>query len=312
MAAAFGALWAGVYVGMSAFVAVLFGGFVGLAGVAIVMVVVVAVLAGIAKAATGRRRVGAAIVVTLFAGAAQAGALAHFGEIPMMWVRPGLDLVYPVVALCGAFVFGAFLGPRWVRVASAAAALATAVAAVSVLGAGSAEFDLGNGSSPEEQFARFKLRNSGTLVAEAQGFEVVRVHRAGAYTAWERTPGGGVVEIAYYDRPPEADVAAVYPCWTLRYGQMGLDSTAKVEDFADWCVPDDEGWTRTDGTGFARLRGDVYVTVKSADDVNVQFAGASRTASPAEVALALAALRPITEEEMRVAFEASNPDVQED
>ncbi len=311
MAAAVGVLWVGLYVGMSAFMAVLFGAFVGLVGIVIVMVLVVVVLATIIKAATGRRRVGAAIAVTLFAGVAQAVALAHFGQIPMMWVQPGLDLVYPVIAVFGALALGLFLGPWRVRVAGAVAALSIVVVAVSVFKSEPVGFDPSNGSSPKEELARFTMLNSGTLVADAPGFEVVRVRRSGAYTAWEKTPGGGVVQISYDVRPPDEDVASVYPCWTLRYGQMGLKSTDAIEDFADWCVPDDEGWARTDGTGFTRLRDGEYVTVKSADDVNVRFAGAPRTANPADVALALATLRPITEDEMRIGFEASNPVVPE-
>jgi len=311
MVAAFGVLWAGLYVGMSAFVAVLFGAIAGLAGIVIVMASVVAVLVAVIKAATGRRRVGAAIVVTLFTWVGQAVALAQFDQIPMMWVSPGLDLVYPVVAMCGAFALGVFLGPRWVRVAGAVAALSIVVVSVSAVRDGTAGFDLGNGSSYEEQLARFTLLNSGTLVADAPEFEVVLVRHSGAYTAWEKTSGGGVVQISYDARQPDADVASVYPCWALRYGRMGLKSTDAVEDFADWCVPDDEGWARTDGTGFARLRDGQYVTVKSADPEYVRFAGAPRTANPAEVALALATLRPITDDEMRAAFEASNPEVPE-
>lgn len=307
MAAAVGVLWAGLYVGMSALMAVLFGAIVGLVGIVIVMALVVAVLATIIKAATGSRRVGAAIAVTLFAGVAQAAALAHFGQIPMMWVQPGLDLVYPVVALFGAVALGLFLGPWWVRAAGAVAALAMVVGVGAVLRPEHPVNDLNRVRSEEEQFADFSALNSETLVSDAPGFEAVLVQRNDGYTAWERTPGGGVVQISFLSELWGDQGEPSYQCWILVGWGSGLESTDPVEDYAPWCVADGDGWARSDGLGLSRLRDGGFVYVLSSESYDVPLAQGSRRATAEEVALALATLRPITEDEMRVAFQNSIP-----
>ena len=297
----------GLYVGMTALMAVLFGALVGLVGIVIVMAVVVAVLATIIKAATGRRRVGAAIAVTLFAGVAQAAALAHFGQIPMMWVSPGLDVVYPMVALFGALTLGLFLGPWWVRVAGAVAVVSLVVVAVPALRPEPSGIDPNAVRSPEEQLADFSALNSKTLVSDAPGFEVVSVQPNDGYTAWVRTPGGGVVEISYLAELWGDQGDPSYQCWTLVDSNSGLDATDPVEDFAPWCVADGEGWARSDGLGLTQIRDGGMVYVHSSESFDLFLARGSRRATAEEVALVSATLRPITQEELRVAFQNSLP-----
>ena len=306
IAATAGVLWAGLYVGVGLFLGVAFGAYSMLASIAIVLALVVAALAVITRDGAGRPRVLAAFTVTFTAVASQVVALVYFGEIPMIWVKPGFELVFPVVAVASALVLGLFLGPRWVRVAGAVAAAAIVGCAFAVLRPEPPAIDPHAVLSEEEQFAQFRDLAAGALVSDAAGSTVVYVDgtTGPGILAVILTADGGVVEISHDPPyPPDGEWAAVYPCWSLSHGDMGLEPTDAIEDYADWCVPDDDGWARTDGTGYARTRDDGNVTVMSAYDFYVGLVGGQRPATAAEVVAALANLRLITDEEMRVAFE---------
>ena len=308
MGIATGVLWAGIYVGMAAFIGVLYGALWALVIVVAVVAGVVAVLAALARAATGRQGWGAGITVALFALVAMGVALAEFSTIPMIWVKPGLELVYPVIAITSALVFGLFLGPVWIRVVGAFAALGVAVGSVLVLKPEPTAIDLNAPMSEAEQFAAFRDLTERALVSDAPGSTVARVDAPWGVVALELTEDGGVVEIYRDVYASGADIGTGDACGYLSYQYINVGSTDSTEHYADWCAADDAGWARTDGRGYVRVLDGTVVVVRSASDSDVQSAGGQRVATPSEVAQALATLRPVTDDELRAAFENQQPD----
>jgi hypothetical protein len=308
MAAAAGVLWAGLYVGMTGVIALLFGAWWGLVIILAVIGVAIAVLSAIARAVTGRQGWGAGISVTLVALVALGVALAEFRTIPMIWVEPGLELVYPVIAMASALAFGLFLGPRWIRIVGAIAAVAVAVGSVVLLQPEPAAIDRTAPMSEEEQFAEFRDLTKKALVSDAPGSTVARVDVPGGPVALVLTEDGGAVEIYRDVRASGAGIGTVDACAYLSYQYLNVGSEDSTENYSDWCVADDAGWARVDGRGYLRVLDGTIVIVRSAYDGYVQLAGGQRAATPAEVAEALATLRPITDDELRVAFESQQPD----
>lgn len=305
-----GVLWVGIYVGAWAMLVALFGMRFGLAVAVLAVVATAVVLALVLRRRRARFRVSAAVTVTGVTAATQLMIATMFGTLPMIWVPPGFELVYVLGAVAGALLLGVFLGPRWIRALGGLAAVVLVAVAVAALAPERSEVDLSEPRSEEEQFAEFQVLRKDALVSDAAGSTVVQVVSPGGAgpIALIVTADGGVVEIMHQvHQPPWESRAHIYPCVAIADVGMDLQETDEIDDYAHWCVPDDEGWARTDGTGFARMRDGNYFTVQSADDFYVTLANGQRPANAREVAVAVKSVRPVTEQELRVAFDNSFP-----
>lgn len=304
-------LWAGIYVGVQAFILALFGRLAFLVAIPLALAAAAAAIAYFGKRATGRRHIGAGVIVTLIAAVALGFAMAHYDTIPMVWVWPGIELAYVLIALGSGLALGLFLGPAWIRVAGAAAVAGLVAGLVVIQEPESPLADPDRPMTVVEQYEQFAALNADALVSGVDGYAVARVEAqpgAGVFT-WMRTPAGGVVSIENVPDYFAQDRGPLGPCWSLADPNLSLDlePTDSVDDYASWCVADAEGWTLTDGTGFTRAWDGGLVIVKGADHFGVVAAGGGQPAVAEEVAAAVASLRPITGEEMRLAFDNQAP-----
>lgn len=299
-------LWAAVFFGAASFVAIAFGGLLGLVFLAVVFAGAVVGIAALTRALTGRMRWGAAVTVVTIAAVGFGISLAHFGTIPMIWIpQPGFELMYPIIAIAAALVLGLFLGPLPLRVVGALAAVGIIVVAVLAFQPEQPAVDPDAAASPEEQFAAYRQLYESALVSGVPGSSAVRFDSLGGPgpISWNLTTGGGVVQVARVTADPASEIAELMPCWMLAHPNMDLQSTDSPSDYASWCVPDAEGWARTDGLGFARQTGDVLIAVTGAEPTETQIAGGTRPATADEVRAALESLRPPTVDELRDAFQ---------
>jgi len=213
--------------------------------------------------------------------------------------------MYPVIGIVAALVLGLFLGPLPLRIVGGLAAAGVVVVAVLVLPPGEPAVDVNAVASPEEQFAAYRDQYESSLVSGVPGSSPTRFDNLGGPgpISWNLTSDGGVVQVARVVNDPASEIADLAPCWILAHPNMGLQPTDSTSDYATWCVPDADGWARTDGLGFARRSGDVLVAVTGTERTEMQIAGGARPATTDDVRATLDSLRPPTVDELRAAFE---------
>ena len=287
-------------VGMVGVVAALFGGVFGLLVLLIVMAVAVVLITLIVSALTGRRRVRAAIVVTVVAFVAWGIAVFGFGTVPMLWVDPGFELVHVLIAVPSALMLGLFL-PTWqIRIVGG---IGVALLVAGVVWVSVPEPQAGGPSQDQQQidanFEAFIDSGAFPMVADIPGGTIAGVvDDGGPARTLTVTADGGVVEVVI-DRQPITANPDTAPCWYLSAPDMGLEDTDTMEDYAAWCVRDQDVWRLTDGTGYARMDGGSLVAARSAISQNVRAGAGERAADAAEVLEAWNSLRLMTEAEVR-------------
>jgi hypothetical protein len=297
-------LWLAQSVWTWAIVITLFGQLWGLLVLAIAVTLTGVVVAAILRVCTGRHHILGAVVVTISTAVLLAVALVRYGTIPMIWVQPGFELVHLLVSVIAAPILGLFLGPRWLRVVGAAALAGWLAFAIWFAPPTTPSQDDQLHDQQQQQadanFEYYIENGVFPLVADLPGGTIVgHVPDGGPPRTLVLTADGGVVEIAFDSTPLETKTE-IWPCWSIAEPNMGLEETDMLEDYAGWCVKDEAGWVRTDGTGVARIYEGGLVAVKAATEQNVDLAGGERPGTPTEVAEALAVLRPMTEDEVRV------------
>jgi hypothetical protein len=286
------ALW-GAVIGM-------FGGLLALAILLVTVVLATALISVTLSGFTGRRNLPAAITATLVAHGALGIAIFGFGTVPVIWVPPGFDLIYVLIAVPCTLMLGLFLGGWRTRVIGACGALILAIGSVWILlpepePAGLSQAEL-------QRDANFEGYIGGGLfpmVADVPGGRIAAVlPNAGPDQTLNLTADGGVIEVTV-DRGPIVSNPAVNPCWYLSDGTVEVTETDTLEDYASWCVRDQDEWRLVDGTGYARMDGGTLIAVKAALDQHVDVAGGNRPASASEVQVAWDTLRLMTEAEVR-------------
>lgn len=294
-------LWVALTIGGHAFVVLAFGGMIGLAVLAVAVVVAGAAVAAVVFAFTGRRRIGAAITVTLLAFVATAVCIVGFGSIPMIWV--GFELAHLIVAVESALVLGMFLEPLWLRLVGAMSLVALMVAGAVLLApeepTSTPEADtVADAQQIEADYESFLENGPFPMVADLPGATIVDLpDDSGSLRTLMITEGGGVLEILRQQREPtEPDI---FPCWTLTRDDPPLHPGDALADYASWCVKEGDLWRMVDGTGLASRDDGDLVALRAAFDADVAVAGGSRPANAEEIAAAWAALRPMTEAEVR-------------
>ena len=293
-------LTVGLNVGMVGVVSAMFGGPFGLLVLAVVMSVAVVLISLTVSALTGRRRIGAAIVVTVVAFVALGVAVFGFGTVPMLWVQPGFELVHPLIAVPSALLLGLFL-PTWrLRIVGfvGAALLVAGAAWVAVpepRAAGPSQDQL----QLDANFEAYIDSGAFPMVADMPGGTIAGVVAdGGPARALTVTADGGVVEVVI-DRQPIATNPDTAPCLYLAEPDMGLEDTDTLDEYADWCVRDGDEWRLTDATGYARMENGSLIAVKSAISQNVRAGAGERAADATEVLEAWRSLRLMTESEVR-------------
>jgi hypothetical protein len=307
-------LWASLDFGLRSAVVLLFVGWAGLPIVIIAPTGAVILISIIISICTGRRNIPAAmpaaLVVTFAAFVGVGIALFDFGTVPMIWVQPGFELVYPLIAVSAALILGLFLGLWKVRVVGMIG-IALLIGVVGVITTSNgppvsslqAEREaLGAQQAAEQEQANFEAYlASGTfpMVADLPGGTISGVvPDGGPPRTLSTTADGGVVEVVIDQKPNSAN-PDIDPCWSLAGPDMGLEHTDTIQDYADWCVQEGALWRLTDGTGYARMEGDSVIAVRSASTENVKKADGKRPANAKEVLEAWNSLRMMTEAEVR-------------
>lgn len=307
MLVAFFVLWFTVYMLQGAFVAAAFGGGFGVFMALGVLVAAVAAIAAITQRITGQRTVGGAVVSV---GAAVAGlilALASFREIPFVWVPAiQVDVALPAIAVSAVLTLALFLRPVPVRVVGAVATVAMVVVAAQVLQPDPPDPDLNRVRTPEELFQEFGRGKGSTKVPDATGYRVVTVSGFDNVRSTVLTPAGHAVEVRVDTGPgyndegePDSDPHG-RACRALR-GMLQSDGSTEYDETD--CVIRGAGWARSDGSGMAWMWNGALLVVTAADPWSTEYVGGAGEATPAEVAEAARTLRPITEAELRQAFE---------
>ncbi|RWZ46143.1 hypothetical protein ELQ90_16085 [Labedella phragmitis] len=290
-------LWVALTIGGQAAVVLMFGGMVGLAVLAVAVAVACATVAIVLSALTGRRRIGAAIAVTLLAFVATAVGLVGFGSIPMIWV--GFELVHLIVAVLSALVLGLFLEPLWLRIVGALSLVALIVAGAVLLAPENAEPEPSpDALQAQVNFEYFIENGTYPMVADLPGATLAGHPATGEFAhTLMITEDGGVLDIVR-----EAATTSnpdITPCWYLIRETLPLEQTDTLADYASWCVKEGDVWRMVDGTGLARMEDGDLIAVRPAFDPDVANVGGSRPANADEIAAAWATLRPMTEAEVR-------------
>ncbi|KRC38932.1 hypothetical protein [Oerskovia sp. Root22] len=224
--------------------------------------------AAILRAATGRRRIGLAVVLTLLVPAAIGAELVAQGEIPL---DPRYGVPVPVVI--GALVAGisTFALPRWAKLvggltivlaavlygwqaASDAAQEAAAARASNVVAREAMYDNLLPGATTTLTGARTDLRTLTGEVAE------VGVDRDGR----ELT-----ITMSAWGDPGEEDPDG-FACWLLSSGEGSWIEGQTYADFADRCRIVDGGWASSDGLTFGTYRDGNWVTVDAGPAATVE------------------------------------------
>ena len=316
---AFVVLWAALYMAHFGVIVAAFGAMWGLAVPFVALGGAVAILSMMARSLTGGLRVGAGILAPFSAVAMLVAAIAHYGQVPMMWVPAlGVDIVFPVIAAAATLVWSAFLGPWTLRVLGACAGVGMIAIAASVFTPQPSPMDdLTRTPTAEEAFARYSQSVANDLSTDAHGTTFAQVASNGSLIV---TADGGVVKISR-DSNPRTDDTDRYPCWYIASPNAGVeepqagDPELTIADYSDSCVQDKDGWRRVDGLGYAHRWDSGYVFVESTpqsqitgygNDI-VRAAGGTHPADAEDVAAVLAALRPLTDDEVRVAYDAAMP-----
>lgn len=281
-------------------VVLMFGGLLGLAFLILVPIGVAAAISVILYLCTGRKHIGASVTVTLIAFVSLGIAFFSFGTVPMIWVQPGFELVYVLIAVPSALCLGLFLG-TWPLRAIGAAGLVLLTAGAVWVTAPEPVPDVASEAQLQEDanFEAYVASGLFPMVADVPGGTIGGVvPDGGPPRTLSVTADGGVVEVVI-DRYPITTNPSTVPCRYLSDTSRILDETDTLEEYADWCVADGDIWRLTDGTGYARMDGDSLVAVRSAIPQNVRTDEGERPANPAEVLEAWNSLRMMTEAEVR-------------
>lgn len=299
--------------GITSLVMALFGGPAGLVGVAVVFALAWAAVAVVLKLFTGRAHIvvsGAAVTATaLCVGAAIVG----YG-IPVMWVPfpgGGIDIAYAVIAAGVAVWVGIALwiwkrrGSGWSRAVGILLPVAVigtlAVGGMQERAAADAERDSVAQAQREANFAHFLDAGVHPRTVDLAGATVVSITTSGGPGVTSVvTAGGGLATVTVDRAPTEQDDAA--PCLWLVLPEDGYASGGTLDDYAAFCTRVEDRWERPDGTGVVVIDGDQIVAVVSRADLVQAVTEAARGADAAEVGAVLAALRPMSDAELREAL----------
>jgi hypothetical protein len=290
-------LWVALTVGGRAYVILLFGMAAGLAVLAIAVSATCVVVIIVVALFTGRRRIGAAIAVTLLAFLSTAVGIVGFGGIPMIWI--GFELVHPIVAVASALVLGVFFEPVWARILGGLALVALIVSGAVLLAPEDTQPERSaDAVQAEANFEYFVENGTFPVIADLTGATVVDRPGSGGYThTLMITEGGGVLDLVR----ERVDFSSpdIQPCWYLTVETLELSLEDALADYAAWCTKTGEEWRMADGTGFALMEDGDIIAIRPAFDHDVALAGGYRPANSEEISAAWPTLRSMTGEEVR-------------
>jgi hypothetical protein len=311
LAAAF-ILWISLTLALGLGISSLFAaGPVGLLALPVVFTLTVVAITFALRALLGRHHVLAALCAT---GAAWIALLVVFfraATIPILWVQPGFELTHVLIALPAAAMVGLFFDSVGFRIGGGIAV--AALVAVTLLIPGRAAPPQADPfptleereAARESEIDAFLADGAYALVPDLEGYELTSLSLGwGSSTTMVRTPSDGEVRISVQTGEP----ADYYPCLAMVAPYVDIASTPTLESFASWCYQDDLGWHRVDNVGEAFIRDGrliiVVATFGPSPDVADQ---AVAHATGVDIDAVVAALRPMTDAEVRQAYIELNP-----
>lgn len=300
--ATFVILWFSLTTATSATIGALFAvGFAGFAAPVIVAVLAAAVTTFVVRSLTQQLRPFSAVGVTVMAVGIQTAWYFDAGELPIWWVQPGFELTHVISAAVAATALGIALGPLWLRLVGAVAAVGALVLLASLLAPDPPPVVEDTAQQQiDANYEYYIEQGIFPYTTDAPGSEVVGVFDYGPKSVLITTASGGVVEIIT-DRTPTVDKFEAWPCWFISDPNMGLEDTDVLADYSEWCAADAAGWTRVDGLGRALPMDGGLVAVKSADQYLIGLSEGTRPGIAAEVDAIASSLRMMTEAEVRAA-----------
>ncbi|MET4226736.1 hypothetical protein [Oerskovia enterophila] len=246
--------------------------------------------AAILRAATGRRRIGLAVVLALLVPAAIGAELVAQGEIPL---DPRYGVPVPVVV--GAFVAGisTFALPRWGKLVGGLTIVLVGVLygwqAASDAAQDAAAARAGNAAAREAMYDSL-LPGATTTLSGAQT-DLLKLTGEVAEVAVDRDGRELTIMMSAWGDPGEEDPDG-FACWLLSSGEGSWIAGQTYADFADRCTVVDGGWASSDGLSFGTYRNGNWVIVD-----------AGPTATVEDVAAVASTLTDVPETERRAHWE---------
>lgn len=281
----------GVVVGQGVLVGALFAPAVMLPFGLLLLVGIAFANAAILRSATGRRRIGLAVVLTLLLPVAIGASLAAQGELPL---APHHGVPAPVVI--GAFIAGisTFALPRWAKlVGGLTVVLVTALYAwhaVSEAAQKAAAVRASDAAVREEMYDDV-LPGATTTLAGA-GVDLRKLTAEIAEVGVDRDGRELTITMSAWGDPGEEDPDG-FACWLLTGGES-WEAAQTYADFADRCRIVDGGWASPDGLTFGTYRKGYWVTVD-----------AGRAATAEDVTAVADTLADVPEAERRTYWDAA-------
>ncbi|MFG6445850.1 hypothetical protein ACFXQA_11335 [Microbacterium sp. P07] len=299
----------GIQLSFLAFVMAIFSGLVGLVFIPVILFLVSLATVAAVRTIFGRGRALGTLSVVALAAVLTVTAALRLNAPPIEWTWLPL-LANPIVAIAAisAASLGLFLRPWWIRVIGgvAAAGALTFLFVPAIQEAWEAQLAAGvqqQADAAEDQRMAEKDAAFETYLAESQhpavpdlpGLTVWEVNAGPEYTITSvSAPSGGSLEI-WVNATGTHETNEASPCWLMLPDPgKGFNMEETLDDYAYFCVRDERGWSRIDGTAAARVFDGKLVTVLPSGTNGVP-------PSPDEIEQAISAIRFMDDEEFRAA-----------
>lgn len=245
--------------------------------------------AAILRAATGRRRIGLAIVLTLVVPVGIGAALVAQGEIPL---SPVYGVPVPLVIGAVAGGISTFALPKWAKLVGVLTIVVVVAPYAWPAVQDAAAARTSAAANVEENYA-LVLPGATTTLAGAET-DLRKLLESIAEVAVD-LDGRELTITMSADGDPGEQNRELHACGRLTQGWSGIAGPGYV-DYANLCPTVDEGWARPDGLAFGTYRRGHWVTVT---------AGPGATAE--DVAAVAKTLADVPEAEHRAYWDAENP-----
>jgi hypothetical protein len=274
---------------------------------------------------SGRLRWIGAVVAPSVAAAVVAMYVMRGGPFPYDWISVPLpSWVAVLIAALAALTLGLFLSPWWMRAVGAIALIAASVFVFvpaiqeswlaweqKAQDEAADERELRELAEREESFENYIAQSLPPAVAAGEGVVIDSVLVSAQFTTTYFVTASGAAITTIVDGTGTWNTNDAYPCWILADETTPFDTADSLADLSSWCVRDETGWRRPDGTGAARVIDDRLVVVRPARANEI---AGPRATSPGDVSEVAASLRFLTSTEFAAAaregyFAPSKPPV---
>ncbi|MFG6476910.1 hypothetical protein ACFXP7_11055 [Microbacterium sp. P06] len=303
----------GIQLSFLAFVMAIFSGLVGLVFIPVILFLVSLAAVAAVRTIFGRGRALGTLSVVALAAVLTVTAALRLNTPPIEWTwLPVVTNPIVAIAAVSAASLGLFLRPWWIRVIGgvAAAAALTFIFVPAIQESWQARVAAGvqqQAEAAEDQRIAEKDAAFETYLAESQhpavpdlpGLTVWEIDAGPEYTTTVvSSPSGGSLNI-WVDATGMYETNEASPCWHLMPDPgKGYNLEETLDDYAYFCVRDERGWSRIDGTAAARVFDGKLVTVLPSGTNGV-------SPSPDEVEQAISSIRFMDDEEFRAAARES-------